>query len=271
MIVNLLKENESMTQGDLAVAIYGDKNHSSNIYASLTGLVKKGIVLRTGSSPSYYSLTGVKVIRSENSVRGPKKYRDVSDDVISNETMEEIELLVHNTENYGPENELITRCLRKFPENTDPDIVAMKIGLIDITNLTHLSQHKSKISMVELADIISSIPDIDARIAIGDPEIVNKIAKSNGKVNLFSFASKYCCYHNRNLYERDDYSILDTVLKEYLPRYFDDITRGQIQKWQDSFNYQAYNDYISKKLDEYGITVSYRKRKFDHFVWYKNR
>lgn len=271
MIVNLLKENESMTQGDLAAAIYGDKNHSSNIYASLTGLVKKGIVLRTGSSPSYYSLTGVKVIRPENSVRGPKKYRDVSDDVISNETMEEIELLVHNTENYGPENELITRCLRKFPENTDPDIVAMKIGLIDITNSTHLSQHKSKISMVELADIISSIPDIDARIAIGDPEIVNKIAKSNGKVNLFSFASKYCCYHNRNLYERDDYSILDTVLKEYLPRYFDDITRGQIQKWQDSFNYQAYNDYISKKLDEYGITVSYRKRKFDHFVWYKNR
>lgn len=62
MIVNLLKSNESMTQGDLAAAIYGDKNHSSNIYASLTGLVKKGIVLRTGSSPSYYSLTGVKVI-----------------------------------------------------------------------------------------------------------------------------------------------------------------------------------------------------------------
>lgn len=29
MIVNLLKENESMTQGDLAAAIYGDKNHSS--------------------------------------------------------------------------------------------------------------------------------------------------------------------------------------------------------------------------------------------------
>lgn len=150
MIVNLLKSNESMTQGDLAAAIYGDKNHSSNIYASLTGLVKKGIVLRTGSSPSYYSLTGVKVIRPENFVRGPKKYRDVSDDVISNEAMEEIELLVHNTENYGPENELITRCLRKFPENTDPDIVAMKIGLIDITNSTHLSQHKSKISIVAI-------------------------------------------------------------------------------------------------------------------------
>ena len=271
MIFNLLKTNGTMTQATLAAAIYGDKNHSSNIYASLTELVKKGIVLRTGSSPSYYSLSGAEVIIPEKSVKSPKKYRDVSGDIITNDAMEEIELLVQNTENYGSENELITRCLRKFPENTDPDIVAMKVGLIDITNSTHLSQHKSKISMVELADIISSIPDIDERIAIGDPEVVNEIAKSNGKVNLFSFASKYCCYHNRNLYGRDDYSILDTVLKEYLPRYFDDITRGQIQKWQDSFNYQAYNDYISKKLDEYGITVSYRKRKFDHFVWYKNR
>lgn len=271
MIFNLLKTNGTMTQATLAAAIYGDKNHSSNIYASLTELVKKGIVLRTGSSPSYYSLSGAEVIIPEKSVKSPKKYRDVSGDIITNDAMEEIELLVQNTENYGPENELITRCLRKFPENTDPDIVAMKVGLIDITNSTHLSQHKSKISMVELADIISSIPDIDERIAIGDPEVVNEIAKSNGKVNLFSFASKYCCYHNRNLYGRDDYSILDTVLKEYLPRYFDDITRGQIQKWQDSFNYQAYNDYISKKLDEYGITVFYRKRKFDHFVWYKNR
>lgn len=271
MIFNLLKTNGTMTQATLAAAIYGDKNHSSNIYASLTELVKKGIVLRTGSSPSYYSLSGAEVIIPEKSVKSPKKYRDVSGDIITNDAMEEIELLVQNTENYGPENELITRCLRKFPENIDPDIVAMKVGLIDITNSTHLSQHKSKISMVELADIISSIPDIDERIAIGDPEVVNEIAKSNGKVNLFSFASKYCCYHNRNLYGRDDYSILDTVLKEYLPRYFDDITRGQIQKWQDSFNYQAYNDYISKKLDEYGITVSYRKRKFDHFVWYKNR
>ena len=167
--------------------------------------------------------------------------------------------------------EMITRCLRKFPDNTDPDVVAMKIGLIDITNSTHLSQHKSYISMVELSNIIASIPDIDERIKTGDPEVVNLIARSNGKRNLFSFASKYCCYHNRNLYERDDYSILDTVLKEYLPRYFDDVTKNQIQKWQDSFNYKAYNDYITRKLDELGITVEFRKRKFDLFVWYKNR
>ena len=249
-IVNMLKTNGTMTQGALAEAIYGDKNHGPNIYATLIGLVKNGAVLRTGSNPSYYSLSGTEIIIPEKSQKSTKGYRDVSGDIITNEAMEEAETLVQGTDNYGPENELITRCLRKFPKNTDPDIVAMK---------------------VELANIIAAIPYIDERIADGDPEVVNEIARSNGKINLFSFASKYCCYHNRNLYGRDDYSILDTVLKEYLPRYFDDITKGQIQKWQDSFNYKAYNDYITKKLDECGITVNHRKRKFDHFVWYKNR
>ena len=271
-IINLLKSNGAMTQGTLAETMYGDKNHGPNIYAALIALVNTGIVLRTGSNPSYYSLSGVEAVIPERVSKSAKKeYRDVSVDVITNASIEEAEKLVQNTDNYGPENDLISRCLHKFPLNTDPDLVAMKVGLIDITNSTHLSQHKSKISMVELASVIAAIPDIDERIAVGDPEVVNEIARSNGNINLFSFASKYCCYHNRNLYGRDDYSILDTVLKEYLPRYFSDVTKNQIQKWQDSFQYKEYNDYITRKLDELGITVENRKRKFDHFVWYKNR
>ena len=111
IIVNLLKTNGTMTQGTLAEAIYGDRNHSPAIYTALMALVKFGVVNREGSNPAYYSL----------------------------------------------------------------------------------------------------------------------------------------------------------------PRYFDDVTKSQIQKWQDSFDYQSYNDYITNKLDEYGITVEHRKRKFDHFVWYKNR
>ena len=44
-IVNLLNLNKTMTQGALAEAIYGDKNHSPNIYAALKVLVDKGIVV----------------------------------------------------------------------------------------------------------------------------------------------------------------------------------------------------------------------------------
>lgn len=271
-IISLLQTNRIMTQGELAEAIYGDKLHTPNIYSALMLLVNSSTVTRAGANPAKYSLHGIPVPAAPDKRREKKRrYRDVSGDLISNESIEEASRLVEETDNYGPENELITRCLQKFPDNKDPDIVAMKIGLIDITNSTHLSQHKSLISMDELCRIIVAISDIDTRIAAGDPDVVNEIARSNRRINLFSFASKYCCYHNRNLYGKDDYSILDTVLKDYLPHYFSDITKGQIQRWQDGFEYKKYNDYITRKLDECGITTPNRKRKFDHFIWYKNR
>lgn len=191
--------------------------------------------------------------------------------IITNEMIEEAHQQVKATNNYGPEDDLITDCFVRFPYNTDPTIVAMKIGLIDITNSTHLSQHKSNISAVELAECIVKIIDIDERIKNGDPEVVNEIARCNGKINLFSFASKYCCYHNKNLYGRDDYSILDTVLKEHIPDYFDDVTSGQIEKWRISYDYKSYNDYLTRKLDELNITVPFRKRKLDHFIWFNHR
>lgn len=161
----------------------------------------------------------------ENKSNEKRTYRDVSKDVISNKTLEEVQI----SGNYGDENILITRCLNKFPLNTDPDVVAMKISLIDITNSTNLSRHKRFINLDELSRIIVTIPNIDKRIEAGDPDVVNEIARCNGKINLFSFASKYCCYHNCNLYKHDDYSILDNVLKEYLPRYFSDIKKSRIK------------------------------------------
>lgn len=265
VILDLLK-NGPMTQGELSIAIYGDNKHMPNIYASLMSLVNSGVVNRNGSQPAVYSLTGMDVIVPER-----KKNKRIIDTTITNELIEEAHQRVKKTDNYGKEDDLITDCFRRFPKNDDVTVVAMKIGLIDITNSTHVSQHKSMISAVELAEAIVAIDNIDERIKAGDPEVVNEIARCNGKINLFSFASKYCCYHNKNLYGRDDYSILDTVLKESLPKYFDDVTKSQIQRWQDGFQYKDYNDYITRKLDELGINIEFRKRKFDHFVWFNNR
>ena len=271
-IISLLKEHGVLKQLELSELMYGDKKHGPNIYGALMSLVGKEIIKKTGEQPAYYSLIDEDVdISAFANTKQKKMKRDVSNDIINNETLEEVSHAVMKTENYGKENELITSCLKKYPDNTNIETVAMKIGLIDITNSTNISRYKRLISVVELAEIIVQIPDIDNRIKNGDPEVVNIIARSNGNINLFSFASKYCCYHNRNLYERDDYSILDTVLKESLPNYFNDVTESEIKNWQKSFNYKAYNDYITNKLDELGITIPFRKRKFDHYIWFKNR
>ena len=201
-----------------------------------------------------------------------KKIRDISKDVISNQNLDYIEEQVRKDVAYGDETRLITNCLKRFLENTDIEIVAMKIGLIDITNSTHISQHKSKINAYDFAKHIISVPNIDERIKNGDPSVVNDIAKCNGKINLFSFASKYCCYHNHDVYEHDDFSILDTVLAQYLPIYFKGkVKKAHIEKWRKNFMYEKYNDFITQMLDELNITTEFRRRKFDHFIWFLNR
>lgn len=249
-IVKLLKVNKKMTCAALGKAIYGAKNPSLGFYTDLNDMIKNGVIDRKGNNPSYYSLSHK----------------------ISNDAIEEIEKLVQATNNYGPENVLIEKCLTKFQKNTDPVEVAIKIALIDITNSTHLSLHKSKISIVELAEIITNIKNVDKRIANGDPEVVNEIARSNGKVNLFSFASKYCHYHNSVVYGKDDFSIFDTVLKKSLPKYFNNnVNKNDIEEWRKNFKYKDYNDYITKELNNLQIKVTNRKKKFDHFVWYLNR
>jgi len=147
----------------------------------------------------------------------------------------------------------------------------MKIAVIDVTNSTHLSQYKSKISLYDLSKIILDIPNIDKRLENGDPELVNIIAKNNGSVNMFSFASKYCTYHNVEIYKKDDYSIYDGIVKNTLPHYIQGLTANQINKWRVNFNYSAFNNCIGMFLDENGIKIPFRRRKFDHFLWYANR
>ena len=195
---------------------------------------------------------------------------------ISNEALDEAEQAVMKDKNYGPEFELITKCFSKYPENTDPCIVAFKVCLIDSTNTTNLGRHKSRVNIDELANHICKIKNIDQRLKDGDPTLVNEIANVNNKINLFSFASKYCCYHNRNVYGKDDYSIFDSIVKEFLPKYCTvnrivEVTESMLNGWKNSYDYKSFNDFITKKLNDWNITTPFRRRKLDWFLWYFNR
>ena len=175
---------------------------------------------------------------------------------------------VLSDDKYGKEYRLIEDVLKKYPNNKTIEDVACKIAVIDFTNSTNLRQNK--INLYTLAKIITSI-DFDARVAKGDVSLVSDII-SRCPVKLYSFASKYCCYHNTFLYNRDDYSIYDSVVKKHLPEYATE--KLPASKWRKNFNYETFNQYIGDLLDEYGITAAtepQRRRLFDHYVWYKNR
>lgn len=167
--------------------------------------------------------------------------------------------------NYGANFAMIHDVLKRFPQNTDRELVAMKVSLIDLTNSTNISRHINKISLSEIVKLILSIHDFDIRLSQGDPELVGQLARSNGKVNLFSFASKYCTYHSVEVYEQDDYSIFDSVVKDALPYYVPGLTKSLVGEWRATYNYHAFNHCIGELLDQKDIHIPFRRRKFDHF------
>ena len=180
---------------------------------------------------------------------------------------------------YSNENKLIKDILLRFPDNNDVNIVAMKIALIDVTNSTHLHQYKTNINLLELAEFITNKNlNFDNRVKRGDESLVIDIAKNIGNINLFSFASKYCFYHNTMLYKKDDYAKFDGIVKDCLPLYaqkynvnYKDkkLTTRTLENLRKTFNYSAFNKIVKDVLKN--ITTSNKIAKFDAVMWYYNR
>ncbi|OAQ42697.1 hypothetical protein [Enterococcus faecium] len=190
---------------------------------------------------------------------------------LTEENIEKQHKFVGASSNYGKEGLIIHDVLNAFPLHNDLNTIAMKIAVIDVTNSTHLSQYKSRLSLYDLAKVILEIPNFVDRLAKGDPQLINIIARNIGAVNMFSFASKYCTYHNVEVCGRDDYSIFDGIVKNTLPHYIQGLTTNKIDTWRRSFDYEAFNECVGKLLDENNIHIPFRRRKLDHFLWYANR
>ena len=94
---------------------------------------------------------------------------------------------------------------------------------------------------------------VDAKTIVADPEVF--LLRNLGALN--NTIIHECVHWDTVIPEGSRNSTLSHFAGRVLKRY------GNTD--------EAYNDYITRKLDELGITVSFRKRKFDHFVWYKNR
>lgn len=190
---------------------------------------------------------------------------------LTNEMLEEEHKIVLADPGYGTDYALVDSVFKRFPSNTDPELVALKIALVDMTMSTNLSRHRQKIVVTELAEIITGIEDFDVRIQQGDPSLVPIIAKNTGKINLFSFATKYCTFHAVDVYGKDDYVIYDRVVKDALPKYVPGLRKSTLEGWRRDFNYTAYIKCIDDLLDANGINIPFRHRKLDHYLWHKYR
>lgn len=107
--------------------------------------------------------------------------------------------------------------------------------------------------------------------------MVSELARESKEkygLNLFSFASKYCCYHDTLAYKRDDYSIFDSVVSANLYKYATKncpLKKTQLENWRQTFDYENFSKHVGTLLDDYGIRIAERRRKSDHFIWYTFR
>lgn len=190
---------------------------------------------------------------------------------LTEDNIEMIEKMVSEDPKYGLHGNEIEKFLTRFPCNKDRDIVIHKILLIDFTNSTNLRFCSSRVedfSIFKLADQIIQW-DIDKKIERGEHDVVDEIAQFGG-ANIFSFATKYCCYHNYYAYNRDDYSIFDKIVVNTIPQYLD-VTQKTICKYKEQ-GYEKYHNLITDLINTYGLNhIACIRRKLDHFFWYPNR
>lgn len=152
-------------------------------------------------------------------------------------------------------DDIINNIIKKFPLNINYEDIIIKIAIINTIYNTKLYD------IVTLATNIKYL-NIDSHIRNYDISIVDRIASSykySNNIYCYSFASKYCSFHNSL------YPIYDSIVDELLWNYK---IRDNFYKFK-RYDLKVYDKFI-KILDEfvkfYNITTLNYKS-LDKFLW----
>ena len=113
-----------------------------------------------------------------------------------------------NDVRYKPADDAINKLFSAFPDNKEVEDILLKISVINDLYSTNI------LATFKMAEHIQKL-NIDQRLKDGDLDLVNQIAtgheirrkKTNTELNLYSFATKYCSWHNQ-----DSYAIYDSFV-----------------------------------------------------------
>ena len=101
-------------------------------------------------------------------------------------------------------NNLYQEIFNTYSDNTISRNVEIKIIILNYYESINLKMQANKITVKELADFISNLPNVNERIKNDYTSIASEIAVNKGNIFLLSLASKYCFYQNRYAYGKND-------------------------------------------------------------------
>lgn len=185
---------------------------------------------------------------------------DMINEIIPTPCVAEVERYIEmwdSLENYVlQENSLDKLFFELIPNNKKIEDILIKASTLNDFYSTNI------FSIFPVAQHILNL-DIDARLAIGDPELVTDIAKvkiSGKDKYLYSFASKYCSHHKPL-----EYPIYDSYVEKVLV-YF--AKRDQYAKFSTSElkDYRSFKTILISFSKYYGLD-DYNLKNLDRYLW----
>lgn len=167
----------------------------------------------------------------------------------------------NNDERYFLADKAIISLFEAFPENKSLEHILLKISVVNDLYSTNI------LGTFNMARHIQGL-DIDSRLKQGDPLLVNEISsghgiiskKNNKEINFYSFATKYCNWHNR-----DKYALYDSFVHKVLIAY----------KRRDNFstfietdlrNFTKFQEVVRDFQQFYNLT-DHDLKQIDKFLW----
>ena len=162
----------------------------------------------------------------------------------------------NKNEHYRVQEKALNQLFQAYFKNTDLIEILLKSAALNDFYSTNI------FSIYEMAKHIKELK-IDESLQKGDANLVNKIAKIKIKEkekNFYSFASKYCSFHNP-----DEFPIYDSYVAKIL-LYFD--KKGKFSKFSqnDLKNYPTYKNAIFEFRKFYELEKLSIKE-LDQYLW----
>ena len=165
-----------------------------------------------------------------------------------------------SNERYSHGDNAIVKLLQKFPKNTSIEDVILKVSVINELYSTSIY------SVFRMAQHIVEC-DIDENMKAGNPELVHQIAtghnirtkKNNKEINFYSFATKYCSWHNQA-----DYSIYDSFVEKTLIAYKKRDNFSEFKR-KDLKDFKKFQQIVLDFKVYYGLNNTVKD--IDKFLW----
>lgn len=164
---------------------------------------------------------------------------------------------------YPRQEKLLKKLFSKLPNNKKLRNVLLKVSKLNCYYSTRIHD------IYPVVQHIVNITTFDERIRKSKPDA--KLVKnlywnrtSSGKKRLYSFATKYCSFHNPNVYPIFDRCVVDALSAINKKFNFADFTKTGLHKDKDYEEYcKIYKKFISRfKLK--GLTY----KQIDHYLWH---